>query len=64
MVQRKIDVFYPQKTVLLRRDALRSDRPYRGAVSEREVRQYILDQSGLHFDPQVVKLFLEYIDQK
>lgn len=44
-------------------DALRSDRPYRAAVPEDEVRQYILEQSGKHFDPQVVKLFMEYIDR-
>jgi putative two-component system response regulator len=43
-------------------DALCSDRPYRAAVSEVEVRQYLLDQSGKHFDPVVVRLFFEYLD--
>jgi HD-GYP domain-containing protein (c-di-GMP phosphodiesterase class II) len=45
-------------------DALCSDRPYRAAISEPEVRQYILDQSGKHFDPDVVTLFMKYLDGK
>jgi PAS domain S-box-containing protein len=40
-------------------DALRSDRPYRGAWSEDRVHEYIRDQAGKHFDPQVCKTFLE-----
>ena len=39
-------------------DALASDRPYRPAVSAAEARAYIESQSGKHFDPQVVQLFL------
>ncbi len=40
-------------------DALRSDRPYRPAWSEEEALEYLHEQSGKHFDPRVVKTFLE-----
>ncbi len=40
-------------------DALISDRPYRKAWSEKEVFEYIRQQAGLHFDPNVVKTFLK-----
>ena len=43
-------------------DALRSDRPYRDAWSEKKVWRYLQEQSGKHFDPQVVKTFLEMIE--
>jgi putative nucleotidyltransferase with HDIG domain len=43
-------------------DALISDRPYRKALPPDEVRQYILAQSGLHFDPCVVDSFLALTD--
>jgi PAS domain S-box-containing protein len=39
-------------------DALRSDRPYRRALPNEVALQYIKDQSGKHFDPQVVEAFL------
>jgi HD-GYP domain-containing protein (c-di-GMP phosphodiesterase class II) len=42
-------------------DALTSDRPYRKAWSEEEARNYIREQSGKHFDPQVVELFFKVI---
>ena len=42
-------------------DALRSDRPYRPAWSDQEAIDYIRDQSGIHFDPMVVKAFLEVL---
>ena len=45
-------------------DALLSDRPYRGAWSEEEVLAYIKDQSGKHFDPDVVKEFFQLIESK
>jgi response regulator RpfG family c-di-GMP phosphodiesterase/PAS domain-containing protein/putative methionine-R-sulfoxide reductase with GAF domain len=45
-------------------DALRSDRPYRAAWPEDKVRQYIQDQSGKHFDPQVVELFMDFLDNR
>ena len=40
-------------------DALTSDRPYRKAWPREEVYLYIQEQAGKHFDPQVVKIFLE-----
>lgn len=43
-------------------DALSSDRPYRSAWPEKEVITYIRDQSGKHFDPQVVEAFLTMVN--
>ena len=45
-------------------DALRSDRPYRPAWGEETTREYIRAQAGQHFDPKVVELFLELIENK
>jgi putative nucleotidyltransferase with HDIG domain len=42
-------------------DALRSDRPYRKAWSKERTIDYIKKQNGIHFDPNVVELFLENI---
>lgn len=42
-------------------DALRSDRPYRPAWPEPQVRNYIQEQSGKHFDPQVVDAFMRLL---
>ncbi|MBV6394796.1 MAG: hypothetical protein HFACDABA_00365 [Anaerolineales bacterium] len=39
-------------------DALTSDRPYRKRVQPENVRAYLREQSGTHFDPQVVDAFL------
>jgi putative nucleotidyltransferase with HDIG domain len=44
-------------------DALRSDRPYRPGWSVERVREYILEQSGKHFDPFVVNAFLKMLDE-
>lgn len=44
-------------------DALTSDRPYRKAMSLDEAREYILSQSGQHFDPDVVNLFIKHFDE-
>lgn len=38
-------------------DALLSDRPYRKAWSKEETLAYILENSGAHFDPQIVEVF-------
>ena len=38
-------------------DAITSDRPYRKPMTQEEACQYILSQSGCHFDPTVVELF-------
>ena len=40
-------------------DALTSYRPYRKAWSPEETYRYIQEQAGKHFDPQVVKIFIE-----
>jgi len=49
-------------------DALNSDRPYRKAWTKDKTVAYIKEQSGKHFDPQVVEVFLktndENLDQK
>ncbi len=42
-------------------DALTSNRPYRPAWSRQEALNYIRDQTGRHFDPQVVDLFFKII---
>jgi len=38
-------------------DALRSDRPYRAGWCAEQIREYIREQSGQHFDPDVVAAF-------
>lgn len=43
-------------------DALTSDRPYRKALPHDEVRQRIKADAGKHFDPNVVKAFLDLED--
>jgi response regulator RpfG family c-di-GMP phosphodiesterase len=42
-------------------DALRSDRPYRNAWPEEKVLAYIKEQSGTHFEPAIVDLFLAIV---
>jgi PAS domain S-box-containing protein/putative nucleotidyltransferase with HDIG domain len=42
-------------------DALTTDRPYRQAWSRARVVQYLVDESGTHFDPKVVEIFLELL---
>ena len=44
-------------------DALTSDRPYRRAWSEQEANAYIAEQSGKHFDPDLVPIFLDYLKE-
>jgi putative two-component system response regulator len=44
-------------------DALTSNRPYRPAWSREAALTYIQEQSGKHFDPQVVELFFKVIQQ-
>lgn len=43
-------------------DALTSDRPYRAPMDPVEVRRIIREESGKHFDPQVVDAFLALKD--
>jgi len=40
-------------------DALRNDRPYRKGWSGERVCEYIEEQLGKHFDPQIVEIFME-----
>jgi putative nucleotidyltransferase with HDIG domain len=42
-------------------DALTNERPYRPPWSKEKALEYIISQSGKHFDPEVVKVFLEVI---
>ena len=42
-------------------DALTSDRPYRKAWGKREALDYISEQTGKHFDPQIPPAFLNSI---
>ena len=42
-------------------DALTSDRPYRRAWEREKVLDYMQEQTGKHFDPEVAKRFLEII---
>ena len=44
-------------------DAMTSDRPYRDAISQFDAINYISEQSGKHFDPQVVLIFLKLINE-
>lgn len=44
-------------------DALTSDRPYRKRWTKDEALKYIQEQSGKHFDPQVVEVFLRVMIQ-
>ncbi len=45
-------------------DALSNDRPYRRAWPWEKVRAYLAEQSGKHFDPQVVPIFLNMMDSE
>jgi GAF domain-containing protein len=45
-------------------DAMRSDRPYRKAISEKKTLQYIREESGKLFDPRVVEAFFDLRSQK
>ena len=44
-------------------DALRSERPYRARWPDAEAREYIRLQSGKHFDPHLVDVFLSILDR-
>jgi HD-GYP domain-containing protein (c-di-GMP phosphodiesterase class II) len=43
-------------------DALTSNRPYRAAWSRAKALKYIREQSGKHFDPVIVRIFLPIIE--
>jgi len=40
-------------------DALRSDRPYRAGWPEEKVRAYLREQTGTHFEPEAMEVFLK-----
>jgi putative two-component system response regulator len=44
-------------------DAVTSDRPYRAAWTKEQAAAYIREQSGKHFDPQVVELFFKVVEE-
>ena len=43
-------------------DAMTNDRPYRKAIPHEEVISYLMDQSGQHFDPDVVDVFIRILN--
>jgi putative nucleotidyltransferase with HDIG domain len=43
-------------------DALLSDRPYRDALPQQQVIEYIKGESGRHFDPGLVTVFFEMME--
>ena len=45
-------------------DALSSERPYESAWSQEDVITYCREQSGSHFDPQVVGVFLKVLEEE
>lgn len=45
-------------------DALISDRPYRKAWTKRDALSHIIDQSGNHFDPDVVNAFVQMLREE
>jgi putative nucleotidyltransferase with HDIG domain len=44
-------------------DALSSDRSYRKAWSQEKVIEYLVEDSGKHFDPQVLDVFLQLLKE-
>ncbi|HXD11321.1 MAG TPA: PAS domain S-box protein [Anaerolineales bacterium] len=44
-------------------DALSSDRPYRNAWPREKIEKYLIGESGKHFDPRVVNLFLQMVEK-
>lgn len=44
-------------------DALSNDRPYNKAWEKEKIIQYFIDESGKHFDPAIVKIFLDMMDK-
>jgi HD-GYP domain-containing protein (c-di-GMP phosphodiesterase class II) len=44
-------------------NAITSERPYRKPWSKEKAIDYIHEQSGKHFDPEVVEVFLKNVDR-
>jgi HD-GYP domain-containing protein (c-di-GMP phosphodiesterase class II) len=45
-------------------DALNTDRPYRRGLSQKEIFNYLNEQSGITFDPDVVKIFMKILQDE
>jgi diguanylate cyclase (GGDEF)-like protein len=60
--QENIPLFARIFTIVDVWDALSSDRPYRAAMNQSDIKDYILSQTGLLFDPGLVPVFLEIVD--
>lgn len=45
-------------------DALRSDRPYRIAWDEKRIENYLEGEQGRHFDPEIIGVFLQVMNEK
>ena len=44
-------------------DALSNDRPYHEAWSREKIIRYFIDESGKHFDPEIMNIFLEMLEK-
>lgn len=44
-------------------DALRSKRSYKESFSKEKSRKIIVEGAGVHFDPDIVRVFQEHIDE-
>jgi PAS domain S-box-containing protein len=44
-------------------DALSNDRPYNNAWAREDIIRYFAEQSGKHFDPYIVKIFLAMVNE-
>jgi HD-GYP domain-containing protein (c-di-GMP phosphodiesterase class II) len=44
-------------------DALRSERSYKEAYSAEEAKRIMLEESGRQFDPELVEVFLEHLEE-
>jgi PAS domain S-box-containing protein len=45
-------------------DAITSDRPYRSAWTKENALEYLREQTGKHFDPQIVDVFMSLIKER
>ena len=44
-------------------DALRSERSYKEAYSKEEAKRIMLEEAGKQFDPELVEVFLENLEE-
>ena len=44
-------------------DALSHDRPYNKAWSREKIIEYFIEQTGKHFDPVIIKIFLVMVEK-